>query len=144
MARALDMTGSTGRHYHFKELIQEREDFGRVWLATTGSGQDHNILKDVPKNIFTNSKENVQPRLPHSPHIRGPVDHIPQENILVYKYLTDDFYFLIKKQINVRVKRRILKAAFKELPNYILKTSFILIPSLTTFWSTTDTIHRNR
>lgn len=29
------MIGSTGRVYHFKELIQERAHVGRVWLATT-------------------------------------------------------------------------------------------------------------
>jgi hypothetical protein len=29
-----DMIGTTGTKYQYKKLLQEREHFGRVWLAT--------------------------------------------------------------------------------------------------------------
>jgi hypothetical protein len=29
-----DMVGTTGNTYQYKQILQEREHFGRVWLAT--------------------------------------------------------------------------------------------------------------
>ncbi|KAF1348903.1 kinase domain-containing protein [Delphinella strobiligena] len=103
-AAPLEMIGSTGRRYHFKELIQER------------TLRPHRyVLKDIPRNIFANFNEIIQPRLPESPYIRLPFDHIPEQPVLVYRYLTDDFNTLVKKEISNRDKRKILKAALQGL-----------------------------
>ncbi|KAI4125377.1 MAG: hypothetical protein LQ347_005397 [Umbilicaria vellea] len=90
-------------------MIQERPHLGRVWLAT--SGQDKFVFKDIPKDIFSGFNEKIWPRLPDSPYIRLPSDTIPDQRIFVYKYLTDDFLSLVKKQIPMHARKQILKAS---------------------------------
>ncbi|PKX93466.1 putative calcium/calmodulin dependent protein kinase [Aspergillus novofumigatus IBT 16806] len=89
-----DFIGTTGRRYRFEELLQERPHVGRVWLAR--SGRDKFLLKDIPKDIYTNFIERIKPQLPESRYIRLPCDTIPGHRILVYKYLTDNFLHLKK------------------------------------------------
>jgi hypothetical protein len=124
-----ELIGAAGRRYLFKELIQERPHLGRVWLATSEhpchsyhptrklttfrSGQDKFVLKDIPKDIFSGFNEKIWPQLRESPYIRSPWDTIPGQRIFVYKYLTDDFLSLVKKQIPMRARKQILKASLQ-------------------------------
>ena len=109
-----ELIGAPGRRYLFRELIQERDYLGRVWLATSDyPRQDKFILKDIPKDIFSNFNETIWPRLRNSIFARLPVDTIPQQRILVYRYLTDDFLRLVKKQISMQARRQILKASLQ-------------------------------
>ncbi|KAL2796586.1 putative calcium/calmodulin dependent protein kinase [Aspergillus keveii] len=101
--------GASGASYWFKELLQERPHLGRVWLAT--SGQNKFILKNIPKNIFDNFNSNIWPQLPKSPNIRLPWDTVPGERILVYKYLSHDFFSLVKEDISLKARKQILKAS---------------------------------
>ncbi|KAI8945849.1 kinase domain-containing protein [Xylaria longipes] len=102
-----ELVGVTGRRYIFKELLQERPRVGRVWLATSGS--EKFVLKDIPKNIFSNFNENIQPRLREHPNIRLPSDTIRDQRIFAYRYLTDDLLSLVKKQISRQARKQILK-----------------------------------
>ncbi|PKY01354.1 putative calcium/calmodulin dependent protein kinase [Aspergillus campestris IBT 28561] len=104
-----ELIGTTGRRYEFKSLIQERPHLGRVWLAKSGPAQF--ILKDVPEDIFSNFNERIQPQLNKSPYIRLPHDAIPGERVLVYKYLKDDFLDLVRREIPMRARKKILKAS---------------------------------
>lgn len=106
-----ELVGATGRRYFFKELIQERPHLGRVWLAT--SGHDKFVLKDIPKDIFSGFNESIRPRLRENPYIRLPSDTIPGQSIFVYRYLTDDFLSLVRKQIPMQAKKQILKASLR-------------------------------
>ncbi|KAE8338728.1 hypothetical protein BDV24DRAFT_153340 [Aspergillus arachidicola] len=103
--------GPTGSRYQFKQLIQERPHVGRVWLAT--SGQDQFILKDTPKDIFSNFNEKIRSQLVESPYIRLPWDNIPDERILVYRYLTDDFLNLVREGIPIHIRKQLLKASLR-------------------------------
>ncbi|GAB7349967.1 hypothetical protein MBLNU459_g0656t1 [Dothideomycetes sp. NU459] len=104
---------------------KDRQDSGQApddFIAISGNmtllkrpRQDRYILKDIPENIFANFNDTIRPRLPESPNIRLPFDHIPEKSIFVYRYLTDDFYSLVKKKINIHDKRKILKAALRAL-----------------------------
>ncbi|KAL9127414.1 MAG: hypothetical protein Q9217_003710 [Psora testacea] len=105
------LIGAAGRHYLFKELIQGRPQLGRIWLATYG--QDKFVLKDIPKDIFSNFSKNIRPRLRESPYIRLPCDTIPDQRIFVYKYLNDDFLNLVRKQIPMQARKQILKASLQ-------------------------------
>lgn len=117
--------GASGRTYAFKSLIQERANIGRVWLASSTSVvpgvdlprpvQKSYILKDVPASIFSNFKDIIQPQLPASRNIRVPTDQITDQHTLVYDYLTDDFFSLVKEGIALEAKKTILKAALKGL-----------------------------
>ena len=48
------------------------------------SGQDQFVLKDIPKDIFSNSNEKIRPQLHESPYICLPCDVIPNRLILLY------------------------------------------------------------
>ncbi|RAK96387.1 putative calcium/calmodulin dependent protein kinase [Aspergillus ibericus CBS 121593] len=108
---ANEYIGASGSVYRFKELLQERAPLGRVWLAI--SGKDPFVLKDIPKDIFDNFHERIQPQLQKSPYIRLPCDIIPGERILVYRYLNEDFLDLVKKGIALRARKQILKASLR-------------------------------
>lgn len=69
------------------------------------------MLKDIPKDIFSGFNENIWPQLSESPYIRLPWDTIPGQRIFVYKYLTDDFLSLGRKQIPMRARKHMLKAS---------------------------------
>ncbi len=71
------------------------------------------MLKDIPKSIFSNFNENIQPRLHEHPNIRLPIDTIRDQRIFAYRYLTDDFLSLVKKQISLRARKQILKASLR-------------------------------
>ncbi|RFU28457.1 hypothetical protein B7463_g7894, partial [Scytalidium lignicola] len=103
-----DFVGASGRHYRFTELLQERPHLGRVWF-----GKDQFVLKDMPKDILSGFNEKIRPQLHESPYIRLPWDIILGQRILVYKYLTDDFLHLVRKQIPMRARKQILKACLR-------------------------------
>jgi hypothetical protein len=75
------------------------------------SGQNKFILKNIPKDIFDNFNSNIWPQLPKSPNIRLPWDTVPGERILVYKYLSHDFFSLVKEDISLKARKQILKAS---------------------------------
>jgi hypothetical protein len=77
------------------------------------SGGNRFILKDIPPSIHAAFRENIQPRLPHTPRIRIPLDTIPDRDILVYRYLTEDFLSLAKKQIPIQARKQILKTSLQ-------------------------------
>ncbi|KAF2870900.1 serine/threonine protein kinase [Massariosphaeria phaeospora] len=106
-----DWTGSSGKLYQFKELMQERAHFGRVWLAT--SGNEKFVLKDIPEAIYSNFNDLIQPNLRESSYIRLPCDRIPNQRIFVYKYLTDDLLSVIRGGVPVKARRQILKAGLR-------------------------------
>ncbi|KAI1165544.1 kinase domain-containing protein [Nemania serpens] len=106
-----ELIGVTGRRYLFKKLIQERRHAGRVWLAT--SGGEKFVLKDIPKSVFSNFNENIKPRLREHPNIRLPSDTIRDQRIFAYRYLTDDFLSLVKKNISLRARKQILRASLR-------------------------------
>ncbi|PIG85730.1 calcium/calmodulin dependent protein kinase [Aspergillus arachidicola] len=95
--------GPTGSRYQFKQLIQERPHVG----------QDQFILKDTPKDIFSNFNEKIRSQLVESPYIRLPWDNIPDERILVYRYLTDDFLNLVREGIPIHIRKQLLKASLR-------------------------------
>ncbi|EED11722.1 calcium/calmodulin dependent protein kinase, putative [Talaromyces stipitatus ATCC 10500] len=101
-----DYIGASGSCYRFQNVLQERPHIGRVWLAT--SGLDKFVLKDIPKDIFDNFRENILPRLRKSPYIRLPYDIVPGQQIYIYRYLTDDFLSLVKRGISLRARKQIL------------------------------------
>lgn len=70
-------------------------------------------MKDIPKDIFSGFNEKIWPQLRESPYIRLPWDTIPGQRIFVYKYLTDDFLDLVKKQIPMQSRKQILKATLE-------------------------------
>ncbi|KAI9681343.1 MAG: hypothetical protein M1817_002626 [Caeruleum heppii] len=74
-------------------------------------------MKDNPPAIFSGFNEDILPRLHSdaSPHLRLPFDTIPDQRILVYRYLGDDFLSLIRKAIPMRTRRQILKASLRGL-----------------------------
>ena len=71
------------------------------------------MLKDIPKDIFSNFNEGIRPRLRENRYIRLPSDTIPNQRIYVYKYLTDDFLNLVRKKIPVQARKQILKASLR-------------------------------
>ena len=71
------------------------------------------MLKETPETIFSNFEDLIQPRLRHSPHIRLPCDNIPDQCILVYKYLTDDLLSLIPRGCSTEARRQMLVAALQ-------------------------------
>lgn len=77
--------------------------------------QNEYVLKDVPPPYLKNWNEKIRERLPNSPYLRLPVDHIPEENILVYKYLTGDFMRLVESGISLKAAKQIIKAALTGL-----------------------------
>lgn len=74
------------------------------------SGQGKFVLKEVPEDIFDNFREKIQPQLHKSPYIRLPCDNVPGHRIYVYRYLTDSFLSLARRDISLGVRKQILKA----------------------------------
>ncbi|KAF1999125.1 putative calcium/calmodulin dependent protein kinase [Amniculicola lignicola CBS 123094] len=112
MATASDWTGSSGRLYQFKQLLQERENVGRVWLAT--SQDNRYVLKHMPESIFFNFNDLIKPHLKENPYIRLPCDRIPNQQILVYDYLTDDLLSLMRQEsVSLKARRKILRATLR-------------------------------
>jgi hypothetical protein len=99
--------GSTGRAYNFKQLLQQKDHFGRVWLAT--NGETRFILKDIPEPVFDHYNHEIQPNLLKSRFIRVPLDVIPEQRIFVFKYLDSDLLSLVRKGISDRNAKGILK-----------------------------------
>ncbi|KAI0479965.1 kinase domain-containing protein [Xylaria cf. heliscus] len=108
-----ELAGLTGRRYLFKELIQDRPHMGRLWLAT--SGTEKFVLKDIPKDIFSNSNDDIRPRLREHLNIRLPSDTIRDQRIFVYRHFDDDFMSLVRKEISLRARKQILKASLQGL-----------------------------
>jgi hypothetical protein len=63
--------------------------------------------------MFSDFSEDIWPQIRESPCVRSPWDTIPGQHIFVYKYLTDDFLSLVKKQIPMQARRQILKASLQ-------------------------------
>lgn len=63
--------------------------------------------------MFSNFNDIIRPRLREHVHLRLPVDTIPNQYIFVYKYLTDDFLSLVRKQIPMEARKQILKASLQ-------------------------------
>lgn len=76
-------------------------------------GHDKFILKDIPKEIYSSFNEDIRPRLREHENLRLPSDTIPGKCILVYKYLTDDFLSLGKKQMLMPERKKVLKACLQ-------------------------------
>jgi hypothetical protein len=123
-----DFIGATGRHYVFKQLIQERPHLGRVWLATSDhsrsfltlltpsrSDKESFVLKDIPKPILSAFEDTLRPQIKESPYLRLPINRIPAHRILAYKFLTDDFLSLVRKAIPMKRRKEILKASLRGL-----------------------------
>ncbi|CZT20885.1 uncharacterized protein RCC_06745 [Ramularia collo-cygni] len=110
-----ELVGTMGRRYRSKDLLQERPHAGRVWTAL--SGRDTYLMKDVPINIFSHFKELILPRLSKqpSPLLRIPVDEIPDQHVLVYKYLTEDFLRLVQKEMSMQARRDVLRATLQAI-----------------------------
>ncbi|KAL1590755.1 hypothetical protein WHR41_00954 [Cladosporium halotolerans] len=106
----LELTGGTGRRYRFTKLLQERPEIGHVWTAK--SGNDQFVLKDVPPNILATFDRRIFPLLcgRASPLLRLPIDRVPDRHTLVYDYLTDDLFQLVRKGLSMQHRRKILTA----------------------------------
>jgi hypothetical protein len=132
MAASLaNYTGATGRSYAFKQLIQERPQVGRVWLARSDrhpspfmlmiwlsihrSDEQSFVLKDIPENIFEAFETGTRAQIKPSPHLRLPIDNIPGQRIFVYRFLNEDFLTLVKNQIPLEGRKEILKASLQGL-----------------------------
>lgn len=83
----------------------------------TRSGHDQFVLKDVPPSILANFDQRVLPRLRGnaSPLLRLPVDKIPDRHTLVYEYLTDDLFQLVRKGFSMQDRRKILTASARAI-----------------------------
>ncbi|RDL35714.1 uncharacterized protein BP5553_06326 [Venustampulla echinocandica] len=97
-----DFVGASGRYYRFKELLQERH-------ILVVYGRDQFVLKDIPKDMLSSFNGDIRPKLNESLYIRLPLDTIPGHSILVYKYLTNDFLGLGRKQLPMLARKRILQ-----------------------------------
>jgi hypothetical protein len=75
--------------------------------------QNQYVLKDVPGLIYDNFHQRVRPQLHQTRHLRLPVDHVPDQQILVYNYMTEDLLSLFKKRIPKETTKRILKASLE-------------------------------
>lgn len=64
-------------------------------------------------NIFSNFNNKLRPKIPESRYIRLPTDTIPGERVFVYKFLTDDFLSLVRKQLPMRARKQILKDSLR-------------------------------
>ncbi|KAL1959519.1 hypothetical protein VTO42DRAFT_1964 [Malbranchea cinnamomea] len=104
-----ELIGAAGSRYLLKQLIQERPNLGRVWLAI--SGQERVIMQEIPRAVFSSFNEDIRPRLPESPYRRLPHDTIPNRQIFVYKYMNDDLLSIARTQMSVRARKQILKAS---------------------------------
>ena len=58
---------------------------------------------------LSNFNEIIRLQLHESPFKRLPCDDIPDQPILVYKYLKDDFLSLVKRGISMRTRKQILR-----------------------------------
>jgi hypothetical protein len=130
-ASLVNYTGATGRSYAFKQIIQERPHVGRVWLARSccpsrylvlivwlrlrRSGEENFVLKDIPKSIFTAFESGTRAQIKVSPRLRLPIDSIPGQRILVYRFFTEDFLTLVKNQIPLEGRKEIMKASLQGL-----------------------------
>ncbi len=63
--------------------------------------------------MYAHFNEDIRPQLRESRYIRLPCDTISDQRIFVYKYLTDDFLRLVKKDISLRARKLILKASLR-------------------------------
>lgn len=71
-------------------------------------------MKEIPKDTFSGfNDDDIWPRLRESVYIRLPCDTIPDQPIFVYKYLTDDFFSLIRKEIPMKARKQILKDSLR-------------------------------
>jgi hypothetical protein len=72
-------------------------------------------VKDIPTAVFSGFTKDIWPQLRdrESPYLRLPWDTIPDQRILVYRYLDDDFLSLVKKQIPMQARRKVLKASLQ-------------------------------
>ena len=84
-------------------------------LLAFRSKQDRFILKDVLESIKSHFMKDIWPRVSKSPFLRLPVDTIPNQNILVYKYLDTDFLSLVRKRAPLPARNQILKACLTGL-----------------------------
>ena len=73
------------------------------------------MLKDIPENIFDAFESTVRLHIGESRYLRLPFDTIPEERIYAYRFLTDDFIDLVKKQIPMKARKEILKASLQGL-----------------------------
>jgi hypothetical protein len=125
-----DYIGASGRSYAFKHLFQQRPHLGRVWLATfvwrsksmllslltvLRSDNQKFILKDIPEAIFTAFETDLRPQIKDTPYLRLPIDQIPDQRILVYRYLTDDLLNLVRNGISIQARKKILKSSLQGL-----------------------------
>lgn len=102
-----------GSHLVGEVCNLSRSLFCVALLIEVRSGQDKYILKDIPRDIYGNFTEEIQPRLCKTDHIRLPCDSIPGQRVFVYKYLTDDFLSLVKRGISTQTRKQILKASLR-------------------------------
>lgn len=88
-------------------------------LTMPSHGQQNFILKDVPKSILSHFNEQIWPRLRKNSFalIRLPIDTIPGQRILVYRYFMADFLYLVKTKISMYARRQILKYALQAIAN---------------------------
>lgn len=75
------------------------------------------MLKDIPQNIYSAFKEDIWPRLHDTPHLRLPLDTIPDQRVFVYEYLNDDFLTLVRKNIPLQIKKQVLKDTLRGICN---------------------------
>lgn len=81
------------------------------------SGHDQFVLKDVSPNILANFDRRIFPLLREraSRLLRLPVDRVPDRHTLVYEYLTDDLFQLVRKGFSMQDRRRILTASARAI-----------------------------
>lgn len=60
--------------------------------------------------MYSSFNECIRPRLREHENLRLPADTIPGRQIFVYKYLTEDFLSLAKRQMSMAERKKVLKA----------------------------------
>lgn len=113
LASMQDLVGVSGRRYAFVQLLQERPNLGRVWLAK--SDNEKFILKDIPESIHEAFQTCLKLQIKETRNLRLPFDHISNCNIFAYRYLTDEFLTLIRNTLPVKAKKEILKSSLQGL-----------------------------
>ncbi|KLU87145.1 CMGC protein kinase [Magnaporthiopsis poae ATCC 64411] len=115
LASGTKLLASSGKSYVIEEVLQQREFDNRllcVYRATHDSTPY--VIKFIRQERFE-AAVSPQKLLEHSPHVRTPVDAIPDRHFLVYPYLRRNLLGLRFGLVTPVVKKKLIRDALAGL-----------------------------
>lgn len=73
------------------------------------------MLKDIPESIYEAFQTSLKLQIKETRNLRLPFDCIPNRKIFAYRYLTDDFFTLVRNKVPIKAKKEILKSSLQGL-----------------------------